>query len=111
MNIKVGHCPFCDTKIFDVEDEQEKRLPNYSKFWILLSDGSRMKVAKCKKCKIGKVKVNKLMKAHQEFWKEGIENEVAKKHKELEQQKEQQIKYYNNLNSVSFGTSERDLEE
>lgn len=111
MKIKVGHCPFCDTKVFDVENNETKRLPNYSQFWVLLSDGSKMKVAKCKKCKLSKAKVKKLMKAHQEFWVKGIENAVAQKHEELEQQKEHQIKFYNNLDSLSYGTSEKDLEE
>lgn len=110
MIIKVGHCPFCDEKVFEVEGNESKRLPNYSQFWVLLSDGSKMKVAKCKKCRLGKAKVGQLMKAHQDFWKKGIEEAAARKHEELEAQKQQQIKFYNNLNSVSFGTSERDLD-
>lgn len=110
--IELGKCPFCEKEIMRLENNQPVLLDGYSTFWILLSDQTRMKVAICEDCKkkLTKKKVDALMVAHQEFWKQGIADQIDGKIEELNQRKQDQINYYNNLNSVSFGSRERDLE-
>lgn len=111
--IEFGKCPYCAKEIMTLDEKNNPlMLTGYSTFWMMLSDGSRMKVAICEDCKktLTKKKVDALMIAHQEFWKKGIESQLDEKIAELNQRKQEQINYYTNLTSLKFGLREKDLE-
>lgn len=72
-----------------------------------------MKVAICDECKkdLTEDKASQVVEAHREFWKKGIDEAFARKVKELEEQKKQQVNYYANISLVKLGLRERDIEE
>lgn len=111
--IELGKCPFCHTTIITVDDEHGPRHEeSYREAWLLLSDGSRMKVGICVSCRdiMDQDMVDRLMVVHRAFWERGLEEAYKKRHEELTLQEKQQKAYYKKLNSVRFAKRERDLD-
>ena len=111
--IEFGKCPFCEMEVMSLDrNNNPQKLDNYSEFWILLSDSSRMKVAICKDCRktLTQQQVDELMIVHREFWLKGIDDSIDRMIAELQNRRQEQTNYYENLNCAKYGLTERDLE-
>ena len=70
--LKKGGCAYCDVPIRNLQEGC--RLPNYREIWLLISNGSKMRVAVCEECKkkLNKKMSKKIMAKHRNFWKNSI---------------------------------------
>lgn len=113
VTIKFGLCPFCHATIMR-QDQQRRPLreATYREFWVLLSDGSKMKVAICADCRevLDETMIEALMVEHRTFWKKGIIKAFNEQLRTTKRRKAEQVAYYNQISSVRFGVRERDLD-
>lgn len=112
--IELGKCPFCHTQIMTLnEKKQPVRAESYREMWILLSDGSRMKLAICSSCRdsVSDEMIAELMTEHQKFWVAGLERAYKQKELDLKKQKEQHVGHFQTLSAVRHAKTERLLDE
>lgn len=111
--IELGKCPFCLDEIISKDDRGHVIYgDNYGEIYILLSDRSKMKIGVCLTCCecLTDDHIESLMEEHRKFWILGLQDAFAEKKKTLDRQRDEQLEYYDNLSSVRFAKSERDLE-
>ena len=110
--IELGKCPFCHASIFEVKNNVVHRNGIYRESWLLLSDGSRMKVGICTECRdiMDEEMVDELMVVHRAFWQKGLERAYKDKKDQLKKQEAEQKAYYKNISATRFGRREKDLE-
>lgn len=111
--IQLGKCPFCDKDILGRNERGETvRSSDYRDFWVLLSDGSRMKVGVCDTCREGLTDehINVLMAEHRVFWQKGLVEAYEEKKRALDRDRDSQIEHYSNLRSLRFAKREHDLD-
>lgn len=111
--IELGKCPFCVKEIISRNDKGETvRSNDYRDFWVLLSDGSRMKVGICDTCResLTDEHIEALMAEHRVFWQNGLEEAYEEKKQALDRDRDSQIEHYTNLKSLRFAKREHDLD-
>lgn len=111
--IELGKCPFCHEVIIRLDDHgkpvHEKA---YREAWLLLTDGSRMKVGICESCRdiMDEDMVKDLMVVHRDFWAHGLQEAFKQKRLQLDKQEAEQRAYYGKLDVVRFSKRERELD-
>lgn len=110
MKIEFGKCPFTGKTIATKDGDQVTRLPNLRKYWLGLSDGSRMMLWVDENAKITKKALDELMKTHIEMWEAGLEEAMDKQVEAIEQKRKELKKHYKSLTYIAHGAKERDVE-
>lgn len=89
-----GHCVVCHKNMLieQVIDQRVQRrfTPDYSETEFLLDDGSRMRVAICKLCKVEELNHDKIMECVIEGWKREVKEIIAWS----DEKKEEHIEVY-----------------
>jgi len=108
MELKFGYCAYCGESIMDIM--KRKLAQNFRTLWLLLSDGSKMRVGVCEKCyqKPTKKMRDTIIEKHRKYWLSETENE-KKKYKILGliakeiKQKEKDLAFHHSIaKSYSF---------
>ena len=103
LQLKFGICPFTGKKIAEIKDGEVVRLKGFSKYWLSLSNGSKMEVWIHKDYEPTEKDSEKLLESHKVFWTNDL--------KLKQQQLENQYKSFNALSLVAQGRQEKDLQE
>ena len=105
--LKIGRCPKCEKEIMIFKKGRPRKSKDYDEFWISLSNGSRMRMLICKKCKpnLNKKDVDKIMKRCCATW----ERELLESDKMTLEEKARQIDIQTNLKASRFCNEEKDI--
>lgn len=111
---KFGHCVVCHKNMLIeqvVGGVVEKRLsPEYKETEFLLNDGSRMRVAVCKKCKASDINKEDVMKCVKKGWDKDSEDLVNDKSKP-NWTSEKKDSYMSKMNRLEIVTKSEGIEE
>lgn len=103
LQLSLGICPFTGNKIAEIKNGELTRLPNFGKWWLLLSNGQKMEVWIDKGFRPTQKDSQRLLEAHLSHWEKSKRAQI--------EQIERSYNQFKKLSLVAHGRREKDINE